>query len=80
MFLGKYDPLKHEMVGILAPDGSCNPALRPSLDDTQIRQMYRHMTKLSPYSVRDVLAPMRRWKARKPAWWPVWQPCNVRIG
>ena len=30
MFLERYDPLKQEMVCILAPDGSCNEALRPA--------------------------------------------------
>ena len=43
MFFERYDPLKHEMVCILAPDGSCNAQLRPALDEQQVRQMYRQM-------------------------------------
>src|SRR5438034_11207075 len=38
MFLERYDPLKQEMVCILAPDGSCNEALRPALDKQQAPQ------------------------------------------
>ena len=30
MFFGKYDPLKHEMVCILAPDGSCDTTIAAS--------------------------------------------------
>jgi hypothetical protein len=41
MCLEHYDPLKQEMVCILAPDGSCNDTLRPVLDKQQVRQMYR---------------------------------------
>jgi hypothetical protein len=43
MFLEHYASLKQEMVCILAPDGSCNEALRPALDKQQVRQMYRQM-------------------------------------
>jgi len=35
MFLERYDPLKQEMVCILAPDGSCNETLRPAMDKQQ---------------------------------------------
>lgn len=54
MFFGKYDPLKHEMVCILAPDGSCHKTLRPALDDEQVRQMYRQMTLLRIYDRKAV--------------------------
>ena len=43
MFLEHYDPLKQEMVCILAPDGSCNGLLRLALDKQQVPQMYRQM-------------------------------------
>ena len=46
MFLERYDPLKQEMVCILAPDGSCNETLRPALDEQQVRQLYRQMSLL----------------------------------
>src|SRR4029434_10602139 len=49
MFLERYDPLKQEMVCILAPDGSCNETLRPALDKQQVRQMYRQMWVLRLY-------------------------------
>ena len=49
MFLERYDPLKQEMVRILAPDGACNEALRPALDKQPVRQMYRQMRLLSLY-------------------------------
>jgi pyruvate dehydrogenase E1 component alpha subunit len=54
MFVEKYDPLKGEMVGILAPDGSCNEALRPALDDQQVRRMYRQMLLLRIYDRKAV--------------------------
>lgn len=55
MFIETYDPLKGEMVGILAPDGSCNEALRPAgLDDQQVRQMYRDMVLLRLYDRKAV--------------------------
>jgi hypothetical protein len=34
MFLERYDPLKQEMVCILAPDGACNETLRPGPGQT----------------------------------------------
>jgi pyruvate dehydrogenase E1 component alpha subunit len=54
MFFDRYDALKQEMVGILAPDGSCNEALRPDLDDQQVRQMYRQMLLLRLYDRKAV--------------------------
>ena len=54
MFLERYDPLKQEMVGILAPDGSCNETLRPALDKQQVRQMYRQMWLLRLYDRKAV--------------------------
>ena len=55
MFFEKYNPLNGEMVGILAPDGSCNEALRPRLDDQQMCQMYRQMLLLRLYDRKAVL-------------------------
>jgi pyruvate dehydrogenase E1 component alpha subunit len=54
MFVERYDPLKQEMVHILAPDGSCDAALRPPLDDQQVRQMYRQMWLLRLYDRKAV--------------------------
>lgn len=54
MFFEQYDPLKGEMVCILAPDGSCNESLRPSLDDAQVRQMYRQMLLIRIYDRKAV--------------------------
>ena len=54
MFLERYDPLKQEMVGILAPDGSCNDTLRPALDKQQVSQMYRQMWVLRLYDRKAV--------------------------
>src|SRR5262249_61745015 len=54
MFLERYDPLKQEMVCILAPDGSCNEALRPALDKQQVRQLYRQMWLLRLYDRKAV--------------------------
>lgn len=54
MFFERYDPLKQEMVCILAPDGSCNKTLRPALDDQQVRQMYRQMSLLRLYDRKAV--------------------------
>jgi pyruvate dehydrogenase E1 component alpha subunit len=54
MFLERYNPLKQEMVCILAPDGSCNEALRPALDKQQVRQMYRQMWVLRLYDRKAV--------------------------
>jgi pyruvate dehydrogenase E1 component alpha subunit len=54
MFFEKYDPLREEMVSILAPDGSCNTALRPPLSDQQVRQMYRQMLLLRVYDRKAV--------------------------
>jgi pyruvate dehydrogenase E1 component alpha subunit len=54
MFFEKYDPLRGEMVSILAPDGTCSAALRPPLDDQQVRQMYRHMLLLRIYDRKAV--------------------------
>ena len=54
MFLERYDPLKQEMVCILAPDGSCNETLRPALDKQQVRQMYRQMWLLRLYDRKAV--------------------------
>jgi pyruvate dehydrogenase E1 component alpha subunit len=55
MFLEQYDPLKHDMIRILAPDGTCDDSLRPALDDEQVRQMYRHMLALRLYDRKAVL-------------------------
>lgn len=54
MFLDSYDPLKGEMVNILAPDGSCDATLRPALADLQVRQMYREMLLLRLYDRKAV--------------------------
>ena len=54
MFLERYDPLKQEMVCILAPDGSCNETLRPALDKQQVRQLYRQMWLLRLYDRKAV--------------------------
>ncbi len=54
MFFERYDPLKQDMVCILAPDGSCNDALRPALADQQVRQMYRNMFLLRLYDRKAV--------------------------
>lgn len=54
MFVERYDPLKHEMVCILAPDGSCTLPLPPPLDEQQVRQMYRHMSLLRLYDRKAV--------------------------
>jgi pyruvate dehydrogenase E1 component alpha subunit len=54
MFFEKYDPLRGDMVGILTPDGACNEALRPALDDEQVRQMYRQMLLLRLYDRKAV--------------------------
>lgn len=54
MLLERYDPLKAEMVRILAPDGTCDEALRPALDDQQVRQMYREMMVLRIYDRKAV--------------------------
>lgn len=54
MFFERYDPLKQEMVCILAPDGSCNDALRPALDESYICQMYKHMWLLRLYDRKAV--------------------------
>jgi pyruvate dehydrogenase E1 component alpha subunit len=54
MFLDKYDPLRGEMVSILAPDGSCDEALQPSLDEQQVRQIYQHMLLLRLYDRKAV--------------------------
>ena len=54
MFVDKYDPLKGEMVNILASDGTCQEALRPQLDDERIRLMYRQMTLLRLYDRKAV--------------------------
>jgi pyruvate dehydrogenase E1 component alpha subunit len=54
MFFEKYDPLRGDMVGILAPDGTCNVTLRPPLDDQQVRQMYRQMLLLRIYDRKAV--------------------------
>ena len=54
MFFERYNPLKQEMVCILAPDGSCNEALRPALDDQQVRQIYRQMWLLRTYDRKAV--------------------------
>lgn len=54
MFLDSYDPLKGEMVTILAPDGACDDTLRPALDDVQVRQMYQEMTLLRIYDRKAV--------------------------
>ena len=54
MFFERYNPLKGEMVCILAPDGSCNEALRPPLDDEQVRQMYRQMLLVRLYDRKAV--------------------------
>ena len=54
MFFDKYNPLKGEMVNILAPDGTCDDSLRPVLDDQQVRQMYRHMFLLRLYDRKAV--------------------------
>ncbi len=53
-FFDTYDPLKGEMVGILAPDGSCNETLKPALDDEQVRQMYRQMLLLRLYDRKAI--------------------------
>jgi pyruvate dehydrogenase E1 component alpha subunit len=42
-FLGKYDPLKGQMVQILNPDGGCDDRLRPDLQEEELRLLYRHM-------------------------------------
>jgi pyruvate dehydrogenase E1 component alpha subunit len=54
MFFDQYDPLRGEMVSILAPDGSCNAALRPPLDEQQVQQLYRHMLLLRLYDRKAV--------------------------
>jgi len=54
MLLERYDPLKHEMVCILAPDGSCNAALRPALDDQHMREVYQQMWLLRLYDRKAV--------------------------
>ncbi|MGE3536260.1 MAG: pyruvate dehydrogenase (acetyl-transferring) E1 component subunit alpha [Candidatus Tectimicrobiota bacterium] len=54
MFFERYDPLKQDMVCILAPDGSCNESLRPALDVQQVRQIYRHMWLLRLYDRKAV--------------------------
>jgi pyruvate dehydrogenase E1 component alpha subunit len=54
MFFERYDPLKGEMVCVLAPDGSCNESLRPSLDDEQVRQIYRQMMLVRIYDRKAV--------------------------
>jgi len=42
-FLGRYDPLKGEMMQILNADGVCDDGLRPDLQDEELRLLYRHM-------------------------------------
>jgi pyruvate dehydrogenase E1 component alpha subunit len=42
-FLGRYDPLKNQMVRILSEDGTCDDRLRPDLQDEELRLLYRHM-------------------------------------
>lgn len=42
-FLGRYDPLKNEMVQILDAEGACDERLRPDLQEDELRQLYRHM-------------------------------------
>jgi pyruvate dehydrogenase E1 component alpha subunit len=54
MFFERYDPLRQEMVCILAPDGSCNEQLRPALDEQQVRRMYRQMWLLRLYDRKAV--------------------------
>ena len=54
MFLQAYDPLKGDMVSILAPDGTYNDTLRPPLDDAQVQQMYRQMLTLRLYDRKAV--------------------------
>lgn len=54
MFFEHCDPLCRDMVSILAPDGTCNEALRPALDEEHIRQMYRHMLTLRLYDRKAV--------------------------
>jgi pyruvate dehydrogenase E1 component alpha subunit len=54
MFFERYNPLKHEMVSILAPDGSCDATLRPALDDQQVQQIYRQMWLLRIYDRKAV--------------------------
>jgi pyruvate dehydrogenase E1 component alpha subunit len=54
MFFDKYNPLKGEMVSILAPDGTYTDSLRPLLDDQHVRQMYREMLMLRLYDRKAV--------------------------
>jgi pyruvate dehydrogenase E1 component alpha subunit len=42
-FLGKYDPLKGQMVQILNPEGVCDDRLRPDLQEEELRLLYRQM-------------------------------------
>ena len=44
-FLGRYDPLKGEMVQMLDPEGAGDDSLRPSLSDDELRALYRHMVR-----------------------------------
>ena len=54
MFFEHSNPLKPEMISILAPDGTCNETLRPPLDDDTVRQMYRQMLLLRLYDRKAV--------------------------
>lgn len=54
MFFEHYDPLKQEMVCILAPDGSYNAGLRPALELPQVQQLYRQMLLLRIYDRKAV--------------------------
>ena len=42
-FIGRYDPLKGEVVRILDQEGLCDDSLRPGLTDEDLHRLYRYM-------------------------------------
>lgn len=54
MFIERYDPLRHDMVQLLAPDGSYLGSTPPLLDEAQMRQVYRQMALLRLYDRKAV--------------------------
>jgi pyruvate dehydrogenase E1 component alpha subunit len=54
MVLETHDPLKGEMLSLLAPDGAYTGSTPPPLDDSQVRQIYHDMVMLRIYDRKAV--------------------------
>lgn len=54
MVLNTHDPLKGEMVQMLAPDGTYTGPSEPPLDDAQVRCIYEEMMTLRIYDRKAV--------------------------